>query len=455
MRETRTLAVVGGGISGLSAAYFAGKLLGAGAEIRVFEAADRLGGKVATLRTDEFYVELGADSLVASRPAATELAAELGLGEEMVSPAPLPAFIYWAGRLHPIPNPARLWSFARSGLFSLPGKARILLDLVLPPRRDDADESLGAFFARRLGREVAERYADPLFAGLYSADVYGLSLLALFPQYREIERRYGSLVRGLGAVRRQAVETGGLKSLRGGLGRLVEALAARLEPDRVWLRSPVEAVAPAGDGRWLVRVGGHSLVADGVILAVPAPRAATLLADAAPALAGVLRAQELISVGVVVFGYRGDPGLPGTGFLAPPRAGLLITGATWSSVKWPGSAGPDWTVIRAYTGRAGGAAWWELTDEELAGRVWAELRRVARLPEKPEVVLVRRWADGMPQYRVGHLEWVRRVEAELKVLPGLFLVGASYRGIGLADLIRQAREIAGQVAAYLRPGPAG
>jgi oxygen-dependent protoporphyrinogen oxidase len=453
MTCARTLAVIGGGISGLAAAYFASKLLGTAAEIRVFEAGDRPGGKVATLRTEDFYVELGPDSLVASKPAAIDLAVELGLSEELVSPAPLPAFIYWAGRLHPIPNPARLGTFARSGLFSLPGRARILLDLVLPPRRDEADESVGAFFARRLGREVAERYADPLFAGLYSADIYRLSLLALFPQYREIEKHYGSLVRGLGAVRRQAAEAGGLRSLRGGLERLVEALVGRLGPDRVRLRSAAEAVLPAGDGRWLVRMGGESFAADAVILAVPAPRAAELLADAAPSLAGFLRRQELVSVGVVVFGYRGDPGLAGTGFLVPARAGLLVNGATWSSVKWPGSARSGWTVIRAYVGRAGGAAWWEFTDEELAGRVWAELGQVARLPAKPQFVFVRRWPEALPQYGVGHPGWVGQVDRELEALPGLFLAGASYRGIGLADLIRQAGEVAARAAAYVSPGP--
>lgn len=452
MTGARTLAVIGGGISGLAAAYFARKLLGPAAEVRVFEASDRPGGKVATLRTDDFYVELGPDSLVASKPAAIDLAVELGLREELVSPAPLPAFIYWAGRLHPIPNPARLRSFGLSGLFSPVGRVRILLDLLLPPRRDEADESVGAFFARRLGREVAERYADPLFAGLYSADVYGLSLLALFPQYREIEKRYGSLVRGLGAVRRQAAEAGGLKSIRGGLERLVEALAGRLGPDEVRLRSPVGAVAPAGDGRWVVQAGGESFAADAVVLAVPAPAAGKLLATAAQALAGLLGRQELVSVGVIVFAYRGEPGISGTGFLVPARAGLLINGATWSSVKWPGSARPGWTVIRAYVGRAGGPAWWELTDEELSGRVWAELRRVARLPEKPEVIFIRRWPDALPQYRVGHPDWAAQVERELKNLPGLFLTGASYRGVGLADLVRQAREAAGHVAAYLQSG---
>lgn len=449
---TRTVAIVGGGISGLATAYFTQQLLGAEAEVWLFEAGDRLGGKVATLRTDEFYVELGPDSLVASKPAAIELAADLGLGDELVSPAPLPAFIYWAGRLHPIPNPARLRSFAASGLFSLGGRLRVLLDLVLPPRRDNADESVGSFFGRRLGREVAERYADPLFAGLYSADVHNLSLLALFPQYREIERRYGSLIRGLGAVRRQAAEAGGIKSVRGGLERLIEALAARLSPDRVRLRSPVEAVSPAGNGRWLVRAGGDSLAADGVILAVPAPQAAGLLAGAAPALAGLLGRQKFVSVGVLVFAYRGDPGLSGTGFLVPARAGLLINGATWSSAKWPGSARPGWTVIRAYVGRAGGPAWWDLADEELIRRVWAELRRVAKLPEKPEAAFVHRWPDALPQYEVGHPEWLARVEGMLEGLPGLFLTGASYRGVGLADLVRQARETADRVTTFIRSG---
>ncbi len=448
------IVVVGGGLSGLAAAYFTRKLLGPAAEVWVFEAADRWGGKVATWQTEEYYVELGPDSLVVSKPAALELAAELGLGEDFISPAPLPAFIYWAGKLHPVPSPGRLRSFVTSGLFSLPGKLRVLLDLVLPPRRDDSDESVGAFFARRLGREVAERYADPLFAGLYSADVYRLSLLGLFPQYRAIERTYGSLLRGLGAVRRQAAEAAGFKSIRGGLERLVRALVGRLEAAHLRLRSPVEAVGRA-DGRWLVRVGGDLLAADAVVLAVPAPAAGRLVAGMAPALAGLLGAQRLVSVGVLIFAYRGEPGLSGTGFLVPARAGLLVNGATWSSLKWPGSARPGWTVMRAYVGRAGGPGWWELSDGELSGRVWAELRRVVPLPERPEGVFIHRWADALPEYGVGHPEWVEKVAGELKGLPGLFLVGASYRGVGLADLVRQARETADELACYLRSGPAG
>lgn len=447
----RRVVVVGGGISGLAVAYFARKLLGPAAEVWVFEAADRWGGKVATLRTEDYYVELGPDSLVTSKPAALQLAAELGLGEELVSPAPLPAYIYWAGRLHPIPSPGRLRSFMTSSLFSSRGKLRALLDLFIPPRRDNLDESVGAFFARRLGREVAERYADPLFAGLYSADIYRLSLLALFPQYRELVRRHGSLLRGLGAVRRQAAEAGAFKSIRGGLQRLAEELERRLDAARLRLRSPVEGLAPAG-GRWLIRAGGDLLTADAVVLALPAPRAAGLLADAAPKLAHLLGAQGLVSVGVLVFAYRGDPGLKGTGFLVPARAGLLTGGATWSSLKWPGSARESWTVIRAYVGRAEGPPWWELSDGELGRRVWTELRGVAPLPERPEAVFVHRWADGLPQYEVGHLDWVERVAGELKGLPGLFLVGASYRGIGLADLIRQARETAHEIAHHLGLG---
>jgi len=440
--------IVGGGISGLATAYFTQKLLGPAVEIWIFEAADRWGGKVATLRTEDYYVELGPDSLVTSKPAALELAAELGLGEELISPAPLPAYIYWAGRLHPIPFPGRLRSLITSGLFSPRGKLRALLDLFLPPRRDNLDESVGAFFTRRLGREVAERYAGPLFAGLYSADVYRLSLLTLFPQYRELEHRYGSLLRGLGAVRRQAAEAGSLKSIRGGLERLTEGLVGRLEAARLRLRSPVEGVAPA-DGRWLIRTGGDVLAADAVVLALPAPAAAGLLAATAPKLAHLLGIQRLVSVGVLVFAYRGDPGLKGTGFLVPARAGLFTGGATWSSLKWPGSAREGWTVIRAYVGRAGGPAWWELSDAELGRRVWAELCQVSPLPQRPEVVFVHRWADGMPQYEVGHLDWLEKVDGEVKALPGLFLVGASYRGIGLADLVRQARAVAQEIACHL------
>lgn len=449
------IAIVGAGISGLTTAYELQTRLPP-ARLWLFDADDHPGGKVRTLRTRDFFVELGPDAIVTFKPAGLALVRELGLHDTATTPAPEPAYISWGSRLHRLSpglfaGPSMDWrSIVSTGLLSPWGRLRVLMDAVIPPRRSQADESVGSFFRRRFGVEFRDRIADPLLAGLHSADVDTLSMAALFPQVREMEQRHGSLIRGLRKLPKRESLGPPFRSLTGGLETLTEALTRRLSGQQVLLGTRVHEVSRA-PASWLVRATDRTYEADAVVLAMPAPAAAPLVRGLAPALADELQRQAMTSVAVAVYAWRGPAQTPGTGFLVPGKAGTLITGATFSSVKWPGSAQPGWVVARAYLGRAGRQDWWDRDDDHLLDAAWKETAAIAKLVAEPSFRHLRRWPAALPQYTVGHLDWLARVEAEAARHTGLFLTGASYRGIGLADLIQQARETAGKVATMFAP----
>jgi len=450
------LVVVGGGITGLAAAHHALELARErriALELTLVEARERLGGTIATERAGGFLIEAGPDSFLSEKPWALALCRRLGLEDRLARTDDRyrKVFVWHAGRLHPLPDgwellaPTRLAPFLSSRLFSWPGKLRMAFDLVLPRGIAD-DESLGAFVRRRLGREALERVAQPLVAGIYTADPDDLSLTATMPRFAELETQERSIILGLRRARRRARETGvsGARwslfvTLKEGMEELVAALATRLQPGTVLLKQRVAAVERRGD-RWRVATAeGADLDADRVIVATESHAAARMLRYVDPTLATLLAEIPYASSATVTLGYRRADvvhPLDGFGFVVPHAEKRALLACTFSSVKYAGRAPEGDVLLRAFVGGALNEAVLELDDAPLVMRARAELREALGITAAPALARVFRWPKAMPQYHVGHLARVETIERRAGALPGLDLAGGAYRGVGIADCVR-------------------
>jgi len=459
------LVVIGGGVTALAAAHRATELARerrVDLDVRVVEARDRLGGTIATERTDGFLIEAGPDSFLSEKPWALDLSRRLGLESRLVRTDDRfrKVFVWFRGRLHPLPDgfqllaPTRLAPFAGSSLFSWRGKVRMALDLMLP-RGGGAlgdDESLGAFVRRRLGREALERVAQPLVAGIYTADPEELSVAATVPRFVEVERRHRSVILGLrrGLAQAPLPGTSGARwslfvTFADGMQTLVTTLADRLPDSAIVLGQRVSAVERDG-GRWRVTSSdGARFEADRVIVAAEAHVAARLLRYVDPALATLLGDIEYAGAATVSLGFRRADvphPLDGFGFVVPRSEGKAVLAATFSSVKYPGRAPAGHVLIRCFLGGALNAEILREDDASLIGRARAELGDALGITAEPVLVRASRWPASMPQYRVGHLARIDAIEHRARALPGLHLAGAAYRGVGIADCVR-----AGEAAA--------
>ncbi len=448
--------MVGGGVAGLAAAHRAVELAregGRALDLRLLEARPRLGGTIRTERVDGFLVEAGPDSFLSEKPWALALCRRLGVEDRLVRTDDRyrRTFVWHAGRLHPLPDgfqllaPTALLPFVTSPLFSWPGKLRMALDLVLPRGHAD-DESLGAFVRRRLGREALERVAQPLVAGIYSADPDDLSLAATMPRFLEVERRQRSLILGLRQALRGAAQPGtsGARwslfvTFAGGMGELVDLLAARLPAGAARPGHRVTELARAG-AAWRLRTAeGPVLEADHVILATEAHAAARLVRHLDPSLAALLGEIVYVSAATVSLGFRrADVSHPldGFGFVVPRTEGKALLAATFSSVKYPGRAPGDHVLLRGFLGGMLGRRLLDEEDDRLVGRVRDELHEALGIRGEPVLVRLSRAPVSMPQYHVGHLARVEAIERAVAGLPGLGLAGSAYRGVGIADCVR-------------------
>lgn len=475
-----SVAIAGGGISGLATAWYLrqmAKEAGRELDIALYEREARVGGKMVTERRDGFVIEGGPDSLLTAKPWAVDLCRALGLGERLIptSPASRTVYVYSRGRLHPIPEglrliaPTRIRPFLRSGLISWPGKLRMGLDLILPTRKGGGDESIGAFVRRRLGDEALARLGEPMMAGIYVGDPNRLSLAATFPQFAALEREHGGVIRGLraGARVQARARAGGsdgappptFVSLVGGTAELAEALEAALGPAIVHKGQAISAVASGKGGEsgetdgagWprsgpryrLTLVDGSIRDADVLVLATPAPVTAALLKPLAPELAGRIAAIRHVSTATVSLAFRradiGQP-LDGTGFVVTRDAPVRIVACTWSSVKYAHRAPDDSVLMRAFLGGHGREEDVLVDDDALVALVRADLRRIMGITADPILAQVFRWIGANPQYEVGHLDRVAAIEAACP--PGLRVVGAAYRGVGIPDCVRAAQTAA-------------
>jgi len=500
---TGTTVVVGGGIAGLAAAWeLASGPRAPGARVVVLEASDRLGGKIRTDTVAGRSVDLGPDAFLARRPEALQLAREVGLGDELVAPGSRRAYVWSRGRLRPLPDglalgiPTRLGPVVRSGILSPKGLARAGVDLLAMspawrrrhrprPAGPDAvlpfdDRAVGDIVRMSLGREVVDRFVDPLIGGIHAGPVATMSAAAVYPPLLAASKRPGSLFRALRALTpAPAAVVGGAAPAvflapREGVGALVGALADALAAQGVELRCAATASAleplRTGDSggnepRWRVHVsdgdGASSTIeAHRVVVAVPAPAAAALLQPADDVLGRLLRTIDYASVTVATYVVPSDAVgrvLDGTGFLVPGVEGWLTTACTWMTAKWPHLARPGEVVLRASVGRFGDERGMDMSDDELATAVWRELTPVLSLSGTPTTTVVTRWAGAFPQYAIGHLDLVDRIEAHAGALGGLAVAGAAYRGVGIPACIASGRRAARLAtgAAAARAGTTG
>jgi oxygen-dependent protoporphyrinogen oxidase len=455
----RRIVIVGGGIAGLATAYYASKR-SPDSRITVLESDSRWGGKITTDRVEledgSFVIEGGPDTFLATKPYATRLCEELGIGDRLhgTNPKIRNTYVLSNGQLLPLPDglammvPTNLQSMLRTRLVSWPGKARMGLDLFLPARGLDGDESLGAFISRRLGREAYEKLIEPLVSGIYAGDGDQLSLASTFPYLRDLELQYGSLARGA-LTQRQARSAGGAKPRQGwrsvfltpttGLAEIVEALMDHLRAAGVELRSgtAVSQLSERG-GKFEIAAGGVGQIeADHVILATPAFVSGELLASLDPGLATDLQSIPYASTATISLAYHeADVPRPldGYGYVIPRREGRLALACTWTSTKFPHRAPEGYALIRVFVGRAGQDVPWD--EPSLLAIARDEAQLTLGVTVAPLVARVFRWEKAMPQYNLGHPELLRRMESALRSHPGLALAGNAYRGIGIPDCIR-------------------
>ena len=465
------VAVVGGGIAGLAAAHRVVELAhdeGRPLDLVLLEAAGRLGGTIRTERADGFLLEAGADSFISEKPWALALAERIGLGPRLrrTDDRFRRTYVVGGGRLRPLPEgfvllaPTRAWPVLASGVFSWRGKLRLGLDLVLPRRGGAGDESLGSFVRRRLGREALERVVQPLVGGIYTADPDRLSLAATMPRFVALEREHRSLILGLRRTARAggAVGTSGPRwslfvTLAEGMEELIAALAARLPAGAARLGTAAAAVAPSPEG-WRVQLtDGGSLRADGVVLAGPAPRMATLLGGLDPSLAALLGGIAYASSATMALAYPlaavRHP-LDGFGFVVPRVERRAILACTFSSVKYPGRAPEGFALLRVFVGGALQGDLLSQDDRALARLAHDDVAPLLGIAGEPILSRVWRHSDAMPQYDVGHLDRVAAIESRLEALPGLALAGSAYRGVGIADCVRSGEAAAERLTSSLK-----
>jgi oxygen-dependent protoporphyrinogen oxidase len=463
-----TVAIVGGGIAGLSAAYALAAAMPS-ADIVLIEALPKLGGKILTEVINGFVIEAGPDSFISYKPWAIELCHKLGLAHRLMGTNrdQTQTYVLYRGRLIVLPEglmglaPTRLAPFLFTPLFSPLGKLRMGLDLIIPKKKDTMDESLAGFVRRRLGREAVDILARPLLAGIYAGDPERMSLQATFPQFAEIEQKHGSLIRGMLARRRDTAGTASsstsytmFMTLSGGLGELVETMTRKLSTARIMTGIRVKTLTPRKESGYdLALENGSSLSARTVVLATPAFVTAELLKDLDPGLTEPLNAIPYISTATVTLAYRrtgfGHP-LNGFGFVVAGRGPQTMMACTWTSTKFPHRAPSDHVLLRCFVGGAGREEIAEQSEPELIRMVRENLRSAMGITQEPVLARVYRWLKANPQYEVGHLDRVSSIEAGLSRHPGLFLAGAAYRGVGVPDCIRSGTLAAQKVLDYLK-----
>ncbi len=474
---SRTVLIVGGGIAGLSAAYGLAESAASRdspTQCTLIEAEPRLGGKILTEQVGGFVIEGGPDSFLSQKPWGLELCRRLGLADRVIGTNRdrRKTYVYSKGRLEELPEglalgvPTKLGPFLKSGLLSWRGKLRLAAELLIPRRSACGDESLGAFFRRRLGEEALERIIEPLMTGIYAGDADSLSIQATFPRFPEMERQAGSIVRALvgswrrrGQISNLSPPSGGspFVTLQGGLSEMVQALTARLGRLSVLAGYRVRAVRVSGPPRGyeVVIEGTAPLAVDALVLATPAYDAATLLEPLDCELGALLRGIPYASTATISLGFpRKDFShrLDGYGFVVPRVEGRALLAVTWTSSKWSHRAPDEAVLLRAYVGGAGRETVLERDDDGLVSLVRAELRDMMGVTEAPVLAKVYRWPRAMPQYLVGHLERLAAIDERLARWPGLFLTGAGYRGVGIPDCIGDGLDTAERVRAYFDKG---
>ncbi len=460
----KKIIIIGGGIAGLAAAHRLQEEISNGADLEcvVLEASEQFGGKIATERFDGFVIERGPDSFISQKPAAIELCKKLGLGDRLVgtNQEQTKTYVYTGKKLVTMPDglslmiPTKFLPFALTPLFSWPGKMRMALDLIIPKKRGNGDESLASFVRRRMGEEALRKMAEPMLAGIYASDPETMSISSTFPMFVQTEKKYRSLILGMLARKRQMLiqkpsqpKSGNnhqpfslFMTLKNGLGEMVDAVIEKSPDVSFQASAKVGQVTKGGPTAWRVILeDGETIDADGVIFATPAKLSADFLQPIAPKVAELLNQIKYVSTATATLAYRKEGfshPLNGFGFVVPRTEGRKILACTWTSSKFPHRTPEGYVMLRCFVGGALNEDLAEQDENAIAAMVKKELADLMGIHQEPEICKVFHNKKSNVQYRVGHAGLIDSVQKELQTFPGLFLTGSAYTGIGIPDCIQ-------------------
>ena len=447
----RKVVVIGGGITGLTAAYYLQqevKKQSLPIEVLLVEAGTRLGGKIQTLIRDKFIIEKGPDSFYDCKLNAFKLAQELGMEKELVHNTSGNWFVLTRNQLFPVPRKFKMAPFMTTSLFSLIGKLRAAADIVLPKSKEYEDQAVGTFFRRRFGDEVVENLIEPLLSGIYAGDIDELSLMSTLPQFYQIEQKYGSLMRGMKksemfTLRRkkndQFEEVGQFFTFKKGLYSLVERIEASLNEESILKGTKVTRVVKENQ-RYILSLNDVShMSADAIVVAVPHTAACSIFSDYP--FFDPLKGLSSTSIATVTMAFDESAvkqDIAGIGFRITRNSDSSLTACTWTHKKWPHTAPPGKVLLRCYVGRSNYETIVDLSDDEITNIVLEDINKMINFTSEPSFTVVSRWKKAIPQYTVGHRQRVEAIKSEIeKKLPGVFLCGSSYEGISMPECIEQ------------------
>ncbi|MEH6944074.1 protoporphyrinogen oxidase [Bacillus sp. JJ722] len=460
--------IIGGGITGLTTAYYLlqeKKNQSLPIDIVLIETSSRLGGKIQTTIRDGFIIEGGPDCFLERKTSATRLAKEVGMEHELVNNTAGKSFVLAREKLYAMPGgaimgiPTQIAPFVTTGLFSPIGKLRAAADFVLPKSKEKQDQPLGAFFRRRLGDEVVENLIEPLLSGIYAGDIDEMSLMSTFPQFYQVEQKYGSLVLGMKRATPAKPKTkanskskkGMFLTIKTGLQSFVDQIELALDEVTILKNTKVQTLAKEGKQYRLQLNDTTVIEADTVVVTIPHQEAASILSNF-PFMAPFTNVPST-SVATVAMAFNQSAikdDINGTGFVVSRKCDYSITACTWAHKKWPHSSPKGKALLRCYVGRPNDSKIVDLSNKDIEKIVLNDLNKTMNITEQPEFTVISRWKEAMPQYTVGHKERIEQLKKDLnESLPGVIFSGSSYEGLGLPDCIDQGEAAVKDVIHYL------
>lgn len=464
---TKNILIIGGGITGLSTAYYLKEKIKENKlpyNIKLVESSDRLGGKIKTLKKDGFIIERGPDSFLSRKPSTLDLIKSLGMEDELISNSTGQAYVLVDNKLHKIPMgsfmgiPIQMKPFIMSGLVSPAGKLRTGLEKIKRKSPAKKDQSLGMFFRNRFGDEIVENLIEPLLGGIYSGDLDKMSLMATFPNFYELEQKYGSLIKGLKATtpkpltkKERKNRTGVFLALKNGFESLVDELSDQFDENEIKLNSAVDHIEKKDDYYNVLFHDGSVYQADSIIVATPHDMLPKIFSQYSFFDHFNQMPQNSVANVALAFDKKAiRKDLDGTGYVVSRNSDFRITACTWTHKKWSHAAPKDKILLRSYVGRPDDQEVVDLSDEEITEIVLNDLNKTIKITEKPLFTVVTRYKNKMPQYTIGHADRLRETKAEMiSSLPGVYLAGSSFSGVAVPDCIKQGELAVESVIDYL------
>jgi oxygen-dependent protoporphyrinogen oxidase len=465
--QKKQIAIIGGGITGLTAAYYLQKEVRENQlpyTVKLIEASHRLGGQMQTFNKDGYIIERGPDSFLERKDSVAQLAREVGMANDLVNNTPGKTFILVKDQLHSIPGgaimgiPTEVSPFLTTKLFSMSGKLRAAADLVLTRSKAENDQSLGSFFRRRLGDEVVENLIEPLLSGIYAGDIDKMSLMTLFPHFHQVEQKHRSLILGMKKAappRPKELQTGkkgAFLGFKNGLQSFADAIEAKLEPGSIKRGFRVEKIKRMNEGYDIELNGGEVMTADSIVAAVSHQTIYSIFPEYE--FLQDFKNVPSTSVATVALGFPKEAvekDIDGAGFLVSRNSDYTLTSCSWLHKKWPHTTPEGKVLLRCYVGRSGGEAIVDLSDDQIVNIVLMDLAKTMKITMEPELAVVSRWVNAMPQYTVGHKERVEQATKGLsEELPGIFMAGSSFNGLGIPNCITQGEDAASKVLEFLK-----